>query len=156
MAFEKVAASRGSGRGGGRKVDTPQIAFYHNVGAFRFNRAALDALGNPEKVSILHDAGSNVIAVVPDEDGASFRAPDKSGSKMLSYGSFASIASAAAPGAAKVRGTLVQDGEYWTSNMLNETANAASADAETATEAAVEGSDGAVETATGGRRATRR
>jgi hypothetical protein len=65
MAFEIVQASS---RSGGRGSSTsPELSFYGKTAQFRLNGAAMESLGNPEKVEVHFDADTNRVAVVPSE-----------------------------------------------------------------------------------------
>lgn len=101
MAFEVVVASaRNGGRG---SSTTPELSFYGKTAQFRLNGAAMEALGNPEKVEVHFDADTNRVAVVPSDAAYAVTLRKDSDSAASRYFGFKTLA---------VRAGLTEDARF--------------------------------------------
>lgn len=93
MAFEVVQASaRGGGRTGNK---IPQMSFYGKTAQFRLNGAAMEALGNPEKIEVHYDSDTGRVALIPGDSGYAVTLRKDSENAVSRYFGFKSLANRA-------------------------------------------------------------
>lgn len=114
MAFQTVDATKRM-RGRSASSQTPSVSYYGKTSQFRLNAAAVNALGNPERLEVLHDPDTNRVALVPDngENTARcvvLRADSKTaGSRYFGFRSLANLLNI--PQDSRATSELTQDAE---------------------------------------------